>query len=162
MAYAVEINRLALSALFDLKGAQPALGKWLGASAPPFPQAHNTASVHDDQELYWIGPDHWLFRAPLEREADLVHRPVPDDASVVLISDTLAFTQISGEDAAQIISIACPLDIRPSSFRQNAVTYTEAFGLKALLIRRTVGFELAVERSFADLLEDHLTRARGA
>ncbi len=162
MAYNVEITRLGYSALFDLKGTQSAVSGWLSGPAPAFPPAPNRATAANDAELYWIGPHHWILRAPLERETDFLHRPVAEDISVVLISDTLAFSRIAGEDSAQIISIACPLDIRPANFPEDAVTYTEAFGLKALLIRRPHGFELAVERSFADLLDDHLTRASGA
>lgn len=82
MAYAVEINRLGASALFDLKGAQHLIGEWLGGSAPPFPAAPNTASAVGEQELYWVGPDHWLLRAPFEREAELLDRPVAEEISV--------------------------------------------------------------------------------
>ena len=151
MAYNVQISGLALTAMFDLKGPQTSVGRWLTAKDPAFPEVPNTASAANELELYWIGKDHWILRAPLEREADILSRPVAGDISVVLISDTLSFFRVAGPDAADILAIASPLDTRLNAFPGTGVTFTEAFGLKALVIRRPVGFDLTVERSFADV-----------
>jgi hypothetical protein len=43
-------------------------------------------------------------------------------------------------------------------FAQNGASYTKAFSLKAFVIRQEGGFDLAVERSFGDMLEDYLGR----
>lgn len=83
----------------------------------------------------------------------------PVDISIVLVSDTLKFFNIDGPDADQIVAIACPLDIHPSVFPHHGATYTEAFGLKALLMRVPGGFEIAVESSFADMIDDYFVRA---
>ena len=51
------------------------------------------------------------------------------------------------------------MDHHPSEFPQNGVSYTNIFGIKGLLIRIEAGFEIAVEASYVDMIEDFLTRA---
>lgn len=163
MAYNAEIGQVGTMALFDLKGAQEALSGWAGEAFPPFPSVPNTLASKDDIELLFLGSDHWLLRAPLEREAEMetALRPTeaPHEFSIVRISDTQAFFSITGPDADQIVSIASPLDVHPSVFPENGATMTEAFGLKALISRQSGGFWLAVEQSFGDMVEDYLNRA---
>ncbi len=165
MAYDVLIEKQGQYAIIDLKGTKQAIDDWKGPHLPAFPTAPNTASRGDGLELFWIGRDHWLLRAPLDREAALLQTfdptTAPVDISAVLVSDTLAFFSITGPDAEQILSIASSLDTRPQSFAQNGVTYSEAFGLKALIIRCPDGYELAVERSYADMTREYLTRISG-
>ena len=83
----------------------------------------------------------------------------PLEIGIVLVSDTLRFFHIEGSDAAQIVAIACPLDTHASTFPPNGVSYTEIFGIKGLLVRSGDGFDIAVESSFADMIEDYLARA---
>ena len=83
----------------------------------------------------------------------------PVHVSIVLVSDTLTFFRISGPDADQIIKIASPLDIHPTVFPCNGASYTQVFGIKGLVIRNTDGFEIAVESSYADMIDDFLRRA---
>ncbi len=163
MAYAAEISRVGAMALFDLKGAQEALADWAGEALPPFPSKANTSVAKGDMDLLSIGRDHWLLRAPLEREAELDSAlklgDAPPEISIVRVSDTHTFFSITGPDAEQIISIASPLDVHISVFPENGATITEAFGLKALTMRQSDGFWLAVEQSFGDMIEDYLNRA---
>ena len=161
MAYNVKVERLELRAVFDLKGDQTLAAAWLGDGGPDFPAAANTFSSAGASELLWIGPDHWLLRAPASQEASILARGIPDELSVVHVSDTFASYLVTGSDAAQIMAIACPLDLHPGTFPENGATYTEAFGLEALICRRPDGYELSIERSFGDMLEDYLTRAIG-
>ena len=163
MSYEVNIERSGIRAAIDLQGDSARIAEWAGAALPGFPQQANSASCRDGIYLCWIAARRWLLLAPLERENELLQLAPPGNApvdiSAVLVSDSLAFFTITGRDAAQIIAIASPLDTHDSVFAENAVTYTEAFGLKALLRRIPDGFELAVESSFADLLDDYLARA---
>ena len=161
MAYDVTVKRVELRTVFDLKGEQRAVEAWIGKLGPKFPEDPNTKSVAGSVELLWIGPEHWLLRAPLSEEASILERPVPDEVSVAHVSDTLASYVIAGPDANEIMAIACPLDLNAESFPDNGATYTEAFGLKALVCRCDGGYELSVERSFGDMLEDYLSRAIG-
>ena len=95
--------------------------------------------------------------------AQLIEITRPDTApleiSIVLVSDTLNFFHIEGPDAAQIVAIACPLDTHLSAFPSNGASYTEIFGIKGLLVRRSDGFDIAIESSFADMIADYLDRA---
>jgi len=163
MSYQVQIKRGDLEALVDLQGSAQAIRDWVDDRFPQFPDTPNTASVQNELSLYWIAPGRWLLRAPIEQEDQLLAITKPDsaplDISIVLVSDTLRFFHIDGPDAAQIIAIGCPLDTHPSVFPPNGAGYTEIFGIKGLLARRGDGFDIAVESSFADMLEDYLQRA---
>ena len=165
MTYDAAIRRLEISALFDLKGKAGDFSDLLAKLGLAFPDHPNTSTRSGGRELYWIGPGHWLLRAPLQHEDGLRKALGPasltGEANVVLISDSLAIFEIFGPDAGRILAIASPLDTHASVFADNAVTWTEAFGLKALVIRRANGFELAVDRSFGVMLADCLSRAAG-
>ena len=165
MPYAVQAIRLPTQTLFDLKGDGPALAAWLGDAAPPLPEAPNRLTRRGAATLAHIGPDRWLLRAPLSEEAALLGALRPDAAppelSVLRVSDTLSFLQITGPEADAVLAIASPLDTHPDAFPADACTFTEAFGLKALLTRCPDGYDLAVERSYAAFLADCLARAIG-
>lgn len=163
MRYDVTLQRCGLSAVFDLKGAADALRDWAGDMLPPLPDHPNTRTAEGEVELYHIGRDHWLARAPLAQEemleAQLKPGACPADISIVRVSDTLSFFRVTGPDAPQVMAIACPLDLHEIVFGADAVTYSELFGLKALVLRCEGGFECAVEQSFGDMVEDYLTRS---
>jgi len=166
MSYDVEIRKMGLSAIFDLKGRLADMRARLSDLSVPFPDRANTATGSGELELYWIGPDHWLLRGPIKDEDDLLATIDPgaarEDISITLISDTLAFFRVSGPAADQVMAIASPLDTHRSAFPANGVTFTEAFGLKVLLVRRDDGFELGCDRSYGDMVADYLKRAVGA
>lgn len=163
MSYDVQIARLGLNAVFDLKGSADTLRNWADDALPVFPGQPNTRTAQDGVELYHIGRDHWLVRANLNLEKALIGQlqptACPDDVSIVQVSDTLTFFRVTGPQAYDVIAIACPLDLHETVFAQDAVTYTELFGLKALVMRCDSGFEFAVEQSFGDMIEDYLARA---
>lgn len=163
MGYDVNIHRQGLSALFDLKGQPRELERWAGESLPALPGRPNSRSAKGDDQLFFIGPDHWILRAPIDREdalsAALRPEAAPPDISIVRISDTMTFFSITGPDAHEIMAIGCPLDVQSPGFDQETVTFTEMFGMKALVQRIAEGFECAVEQSFANLMADYLGRA---
>ena len=163
MGYDVDIQPLEISAVIDLQGNADAIADWIGDALPRFPEQANTASEKNGLSLYWIGPDRWLLRADLERETELLEltRPAdaPVDLSIVQISDTIQFFAITGNEAGEIISIASSIDHHPTVFPGNGVTYTDVFGIKGLLVRRVDGFDIGVERSYGDMIEDFLARA---
>ncbi|MDU8944112.1 sarcosine oxidase subunit gamma [Ovoidimarina sediminis] len=163
MRYDVTTERLGLMALFDIQGDRAAVAKWVGDALPPLPERPNTRSSGGGADVFFIGPNHWIARAPIEREEALNARlnptDCPADISIVRVSDTLTFFRATGPEAAEIMAIACPLDLHASVFGAEAVTHTEVFGLKALVLRCDGGFEFAVEQSFGDMVEDYLARA---
>lgn len=161
MPYHAEITRIGALALFDLKGPQDDLRHW-ASPLPAFPDTANTLTP-GRPELLCIGRAHWLLRAPLADEAALETqlRPTqaPESISIVQISDTTCFFEITGPDADQILSIASSLDTHPTVFPTNGATYSEAFGLKALISRTQGGFLVGVEQSFGDMIEDYFAKA---
>lgn len=163
MSYDVNIERQTLNALFDLKGSSLAVQRWVGDVLPALPTRPNTRANKGSVEVYYIGRDHWIVRAPLESEDSLQaqFKPTdcPADISIVRVSDTMTFFSVIGPGASEIMSIACPLDLHDTVFADDAVTYSELFGLKALVMRCKGGFEFAVEQSFGDMVQEYLARA---
>ncbi|UWQ90335.1 sarcosine oxidase subunit gamma [Rhodobacteraceae bacterium M382] len=163
MGYDVTFQRQKISALFDLKGKAEGVADWAGAHLPAFPEQPNTFTDKGGMALCYIGRDHWILRAEIGSEEALLEALKPEDAppdlSIVRVSDTMTFFQVTGPDAAQIMAIASPLDLHPAVFSDHAVTFTEVFHLKALVRRIEDGFEFAIEQSFANLVEDYLSRA---
>ncbi len=160
MSYDVKIERQTLNALFDLKGDPEVVQNWVETSLPSRP---NTRAMQEAFEVYYIGRNHWIVRASLELEevleAQLKPTDCPADISIVRVSDTLTFFRVTGPQAADVMAIACPLDLHVTAFDDDAVTYSEVFGLKALVMRCEGGFEFGVEQSFGDMVQDYLTRA---
>jgi sarcosine oxidase subunit gamma len=162
MTYDAHIDRLPIYALFDLKGPQDALSDW-AKGALDFPNGPNTLKHKGSATLCHLGVNRWLLRDVLANEAALMTalRPAdaPADISIVRVSDTQTFFRITGPDALEVMSIGCTLDLHSLVFGSDAVSYTEFFGIKALVLRCEDGFECAVEQSFGNMIEDFLTRA---
>ena len=162
MTYDVDISQVDLTALFDLKGSAQELSDWAGTALPPFPTLPNTFTQTGDRKLFWTGEGRWLLRAPIEDEeallAELRRADAPLQISIVHVSDTLTFFSINGPDAPDVMAIASPLDVHDSVFPANGVSFTEAFGLRALVLRTDGGFELAVDRSFGPMVTEYLAR----
>jgi heterotetrameric sarcosine oxidase gamma subunit len=164
MGYDVKIQRLELNAIIDLQGDAKAIKNWIkDGDLPDFPDKPNTSSTNQNFKLYWVGLEHWLLRSEIELEDRLLEMTnssaAPIEISLVQVSDAFKFFEVIGPDAAEIISIASPIDHHLSVFPDNGVSYTNIFGIKGLLIRVNNGFEIAVESSYADLMADFLQRA---
>lgn len=163
MPYDATFTRLDTQALFDLKGPRAELRAWASDALPPFPRRPNTRTGTGNATLMFVGPDHWLLRADLTAE-DRLHtalRPAsaPPEISITCVSDTLAFFRIRRRAAADVLSIACPMDLHEQRFGPDGASFSEFFGLKALVTRCEGGFDIGVEQSFGPMVADHLTRA---
>ncbi|NKB53142.1 MAG: sarcosine oxidase subunit gamma [Rhizobiaceae bacterium] len=163
MPYDVSIERLQLFSLFDLKGPRQGLTDWAGDVLNHLPKAPNQLSREDGVELCHTGANRWLLRAEIGMETDLEAKlrleTAPPEISIVKISDTMTFFRVTGEDAIQVMSIGCPLDLHADAFAAQAVSFTEFFNCRALVLRCRGGFDVAVEQSFADMIADYLDRA---
>lgn len=164
MSYDAAFARLPINACFDLKGAEGALVEWIGAEVlPDFPAEVNRCSKANGVSLDRVGPRHWLLQADIDREdelnAALGPHEAPPEVSIVKISDTMTTLRITGTDVAHVLAIGCPLDLHEAAFPDDAVSFTEFFGQKALVRRCVGGFDVSVEQSFGDMMEDYLTRA---
>ena len=162
MTYDAHIQQLDLMSLFDLKGKKAALSKWCGATIPAFPTAPLTCEVKTDQELMAVSPDHWILRAPIDQEkglfAALKPDEAPDDISIVHISDTLTFFEVTGPEAQEVMAVATPLDLHMDVFPANGATFSEVFSVKSLIIRVENGFHIGVDRSYAPMIADYFAR----
>ena len=162
MSYNVKIVREDISALFDLKGEQDEMREYLKNCYGPIPLVPNTFNSTGAWKLMYVGPKHWILKAPIDDEEKLVSLLRPDNApkslSIVLISDTLTFFSLSGEDASDIMSIATSMDLNPGIFGDDNATFSEVFGLKALISREENGFQFAVDQSFGNMVSDYLER----
>ena len=109
MSYTVRINRQEISTLFDLKGDRNALMAWAGNSLPPLLEGHNRLAAADGNQVFHIGRNHWILRTGIDREkaclAALKPSAAPPEISIVRVSDTLTFFDVTGPDAAEIIQV---------------------------------------------------------
>ena len=165
MIYNVTIEVLNRFCVFDLKGTQSCVASRLGRLPIIPPERPNTATTAGDLALCWVGPEQWILRASVDSEHALRFEFQTDDnhnkTSVVEISDMLQFFSVGGRDAEDVLAVCSPLDTHLTAFPDNAATFTELLGTKALLLRVTNGYHLAVERSYADFIDDNLHRILG-
>lgn len=163
--YDVAIESLPMQAVIDLKGKPDALAAWCGDVLPPFPARPNSLTRAAGRTLLHIGPGHWLLLADLVEEDGMIAalRPeaAPPRVSVVPVSDSLSHLAVTGPDAAEVMAVATPLDLHPTVFAEDAASFTEAFGIRALVRRRPGGFVLSVDRSFAPMILQALTLSAG-
>lgn len=161
--YDVQVERLPIQALFDLRGQRDDLADWCGHALPDFPGAPNTLAERYGVSMAWLGPDRWLLRGALAEEAGLTEALRPGDAppeiSIVQISDTMGFFRITGPDAADLMTIGCTLDLHPAVFPENGASFTELFSLKALVLRCPGGFDVGVEQSYGAVVAEYFRKA---
>lgn len=150
MAYDLHIAGPALQTVLDLRGDCAALA---GAPLPPWPARPNTRTQADGLSLLWVGPGRWLLVGPLAQEDALeaALRPLADPlrASVTPVSDAFAFFTLTGADAGAAMAIACPLDLHPAAFATDRASFSEAFGVRALVMPAGPGWTLGVASSDA-------------
>lgn len=163
--YDVAIDGPMHFAMFDMRGRRAAVTEWCGVALPPLPDRPLSASHAGEDTLLWLAPERWLLVAPPAREdalaAALRSDAAPVDVSIVEISDAMTFFEVSGRDAAEVMAVASPLDIRPDRFGRDGATLTEAFGLSALVQRTPGGFRIGWDSSYGDMAADYLARAAG-
>jgi heterotetrameric sarcosine oxidase gamma subunit len=156
MSYQTTIEKQGLSAIFDIKGNISAVSQRISHLGISMPTIANTASSSNGQHLCWIGEEHWIVMAPADHENQLLDSLAPNDSGldcrIVLVSDFYSIFTVTGKQADDIIAIASPLDIRPTKFADNGATYSELFGIRALIVRRSDGYIIAVERSYGDMI----------
>ncbi len=150
-------------ALFDIKGPKSDVKTLLLSMFDQIPQDPNTLVSKKNKTLMFVGDEHWILRAAAEEE-DLIRSQldpdlIPSNISVVLISDSFTFFSIDGVNAGDIMEISSPLDFDLSIFKEDYVTFSEVFGVRALITRKARGFEFGVDQSFGNMINDYLNRA---
>lgn len=162
MAYQATIKKQDLCAIFDIKGKAGAVAQRLWHLDLQLPENANTASAKGGQHLCWVGEGHWILLANANYERQLHDSLSPDDPDmecrVVMVSDVYAFFSVTGDEADDILAIASPLDTRQPIFADNGATFTELFGIRALVLRQSDGYNIAVERSYADMITQYFDK----
>jgi sarcosine oxidase subunit gamma len=161
--YQANFQIQAMTAVFDLKGHPVDILHRLEAAGLE-PGADPHANLQTGL-VYKVAPQHWLVRTTLAQEtslfAQLTEAPCASDTLIINVSDAYVFIQIDGPEAEQMIAIASPIDPRAMPVGAASATFTEVFGQKALLIRQHHGYEIAVERSYCQLMLDYFSRVNG-
>ena len=164
MIYDVSVRSMPLAAVIDLKGDTRDVVTRLQRLGLGMP-APGRVVVAGAVEVLRAGREHWLVRAPLADEdqllATLREGGAAADTLILAVSDAYAFFDIAGPHARQIMAIASPLAVDPGVFAPDSASFTEAFGQKALVLRRETGFEIGFERSYAPMAADYFSRING-
>jgi sarcosine oxidase subunit gamma len=134
------------------------------ATAVALPVEPNTVTS-GEHDIYWLGPNEWMLvseYAETTRVVDALSQEMQrQHVAINDLSGGQITYRLSGDDARQLLSKGCSLDLDPSVFGAGACAQT---GLaKAGVIIRPLhaesGFDILVRRSFADYLWQWLLRA---
>lgn len=163
MIYEATISRLQPTAIIDLRGSPASVAALLEEARLPHPGGPNRFAEAGGAAVAWVGQEHWLVLAALEREDELMAAlgRTPGAVGAILVSDAYAGFGIVGPEAPHILAQATPLDVHAGVFPDDGAGFTEFFGQKALLMRRGGGFECRVDASYGDYVADFLSRCGG-
>ncbi len=154
-------------AMIDLRldAAGPAgadAASYLGVDLPTTP---STWVETDAVRVIWLGPDEWLVtspsRTPQELEAGL-REAVRGRGAVVDVSGQRTTLRLSGENARDVLSAGCAIDLHPRVFRRGAAAQT-LLGLAGVVLLALddagTSYHILVRSSFADYLASWLLDA---
>jgi sarcosine oxidase subunit gamma len=119
------------------------------------------AHITDDQIIMCLSPDEWLIIASPDSKAQVMKKCDRNKASPHSLVDVshrnIAF-RISGEGAAQLINVGCPLDLDLAAFPEGKCTRTIFERAEIVLMREAeTVFHIEIWRSFAPYFMSLLT-----
>ena len=121
-------------------------------------------SQHGDPMAYWIGPDQWLLTSENKLVAEILEhiegaRSGQLYAATNMSSGYVCFA-ISGPAARTVLAMGCGIDMHATAFTTGRCVRTR-FAQVPLFIVATgnFDFDLYVDRSYANYLQDWLTAA---
>ena len=138
-----------------------AMQKAIGTALPLTP---NTIAMADCV-AYWLGPNEWMLsgeEAMLSELADSLRIDLAQQhASINDLSGGTVSYRLTGEEAGDLLSKGCTLDLHPSvfGFGSCAQTGLAKAGVVLCPLSDESGFDIVVRRSFADYLWQWLLRA---
>jgi sarcosine oxidase, subunit gamma len=138
------------------------VGRFLGVDLPTTP---STWVETDTARVIWLGPDEWLvtspFRTPQELEAGL-RDAVRGRGAVVDVSGQRTTLWLTGENAGDVLSAGCAIDLHPRVFRRGAAAQT-LLGLTGVVLLALddtgTSYHILVRSSFAQYLASWLLDA---
>ena len=135
------------------------------ASGLALPVLANTASVGDGKQLFWLGPDEWLLKAPGGQgdglEAALRAALAGQHFSVVAMGSGSITLSLQGAASADLLSRGCPLDLHARSFPAGSLAQSHISKANVVLycLQAEQSYEITVRRSFAEYLFKWLCEA---
>jgi sarcosine oxidase, subunit gamma len=119
-----------------------------GEPQPGFPVEPGTTAVVDARTVLWLGPDEWLVLDGREED-------YPGAAAAVDVSANRVALELSGEDAAGILTTGCSVEVEPGRCVQTLLA-----GAEVILFRRASDrWWILVRPSFAPYLRAWLEDA---
>lgn len=142
------------SAVFDLKCSKDELEKLTIPNFPPIPATPNTRTGNNGDELYWVGKKNFLFRTVLSGEKmwqkTLQEYEKNGHFAQALVSDIYVFFEFKGTGVNDFLARITSLDL--DKLNTTNVCFSQALGLKVLFIKREIGFELAFENCYKEMV----------
>ena len=135
------------------------------ATGLALPVAANTATVGGDKQLFWLGPDEWLLKAPGGQgdalEAALRSALAGQHFSVVAMGSGSTTLSLQGAAAADLLSRGCPLDLHARSFPSGSLAQSHIAKANVVIycLQAEQNYEITVRRSFAEYLFKWLCEA---
>jgi sarcosine oxidase subunit gamma len=132
------------------------------------PMQPNGASIEAQRQLFWLGPDEWVFRT---REAGGAARVSTSlgaalkgrHHALVEVGDGYTTLELRGPGAADLLARGCPLDLHARAFPAGSLaqSHIAKANVTLLCLRAGEHYEVTVRRSFAGYLYDWMRAAAG-
>lgn len=133
------------------------------ASGLKLPSKMGGSTLSKDVKCLKLGPDEWLVIADTSQnqKLDKAFAKASKDfiCSVTDVSHRNIGFEVSGELAAKLINVGCPLDLSLTAFPVGKVTRTIFESAQIMLLRTGEGsFHVECWRSFGPYLRDYFNR----
>lgn len=136
-----------------------------GVIGGQLPTEPNTVARYGDFTVFWLGPDEWLIHTPENGEASVINslRGTLGDihAAVTDVSDYYVVIQMRGDNAADVLARACPLDLHPRAFPEGGCAQTVFAHATILLHQVDGGYDVQVRWTYAQYLWAYFAEAAG-
>ena len=147
-----------MKAVVDCRCPSTVFERWAKQAFPGYVPSPDRMWVGGNAEIIHAGPEQWLVCAPIEEDEHLLKLMqagvVSASMSLVEVSDAYRFFVVGGTDMYERMSELTSLNVR--RMRVPSATFTESFGLKALVVRKEGRFEVGYDSSYATMISNIL------
>ena len=162
--YSATASAIAPHAVVEIRGVAEAAQRVMTAAGLAAPSKPNVARMSGDAAVLWLGPKRWLVLGPRAREDDLAgalesavaREPL---AAAANVSDMFAGVALRGLGAGEILAQGTPLDF--DALAPDAATMTDLFMIPAVIRRAQGGYDIWIDRSLSQYLDECLRVANG-
>lgn len=159
----VNVALMGEKARYNLRVKTADIAAFKKASELRLPSKMGGSSLTKDVSCLKLGPDEWLVIADTtqKKKLDKAFTKASKDfiCSVTDVSHRNIGFEVSGELAAKLINVGCPLDLSLTAFPVGKVTRTIFESAQIMLLRTGEGsFHVECWRSFGPYLRDYFNR----